>query len=508
LEKAINIEKANYLKACEPVHLKDIPARSNIISSHHFLRVKLESGTYRLKCRMVPHGNRDREKDGIRKDSATAQFCIIRLLLRLAVLLKFRFSSLDISGAYLQAGPIQRDIYVRPPPGWSPRNVLWRLTRPAYGIVESGRLWQLAIEEWLTKQGFSHVNGLSQFFVLRSSDGQILLLLAKVVDDLLVAGSIPSIQDFHNHLCNRFKVGRFVCNESFVFNALQITQDDASFAVTLDMHAFVPKIFLLDISSNRRKDPSLSATADERYQYQSLAGTLNFYGHGVLPPACFAASHLQQQLGNLQVQHLVQANTLVKQLLHLQPVCYYSALPVELQSCHLFALSYAAHVNSYGQSGYVAGIEFKCSTGFSIFHCIDWSSSKQSRVSFSSIGSEILAAASAVDRGYALTASINFLFPSSPVPLQFELNVDSKGLYDTISTLHESKDYRPRPTVTRIRDSFGAQEIRTLRLIPGSSNLADALTKGNFDMFRRLNAVFLKGVLPPFPSSETVDSAT
>jgi Reverse transcriptase (RNA-dependent DNA polymerase) len=124
---------------------------------------------------------------------------------------------------------------------------LWRLTRPVYGIVESGRLWQLAIEEWLTKQGFSHVNGLSQLFVLRSSDGQILLLLAKVVDNLLVGGRIPSMQTFHNHLCNRFKIGRFVCNEYFVFNALQITQDDSSFAVTLDMHSYVPKIILVDI---------------------------------------------------------------------------------------------------------------------------------------------------------------------------------------------------------------------------------------------------------------------
>jgi hypothetical protein len=292
------------------------------------------------------------------------------------------------------------------------------------------------------------------------------------------------MHDFHNHLCNRFKVGRFVCNESFVFNALQITQDAFFFAVTLDMHAYVPKLILVDISSNRRKDPSLSATADERYQYQSLAGTLNFCGHGVLPPACFVASHLQQQLGNLKVQHLLQANTLVKQLLQLQPVCYYPTLPVDLQSCHLLALSDAAHANSYGQSGYVAGIEFKCSAGPSIFHCIDWSSSKQSRVSYSSIGSEILAAASAVDRGYVLSASINFMFPSSPQPLPFELNVDSKGLYDTISTLHESKDYRLRPTVTRIRDSFGAQEIRALRWTPGFSNLSDALTKGNFDMFR------------------------
>jgi hypothetical protein len=42
-------------------------------------------------------------------------------------------------------------------------------------------------------------------------------------------------------------------------------------------------------------------------------------------------------------------NTLVKQLLQLQPVCYYPTVPVDLQSCHLLALSDAAHAYSYGQ---------------------------------------------------------------------------------------------------------------------------------------------------------------
>jgi hypothetical protein len=98
------------------------------------------------------------------------------------------------------------------------------------------------------------------------------------------------------------------------------------------------------------------------------------------------------------------------------------------------------------------------------------------------------------------------LFPDSSTPLHFELNVDLKGLYDTIPTLHESKDYRLRPTVTRIRDAFGAQEIRIFRWIPGPSNLADALTKGNFDMFRQLNNGMIRGNLASFADSVEVDS--
>jgi hypothetical protein len=86
----------------------------------------------------VPHGNRDRAKEGLRTDSATAQFPVISLILSLAVLFQFSISSLDISGAYLQAGPLQRDVYIRPPPVWSRPNILWRLL-----VVKQAMLPQL-----------------------------------------------------------------------------------------------------------------------------------------------------------------------------------------------------------------------------------------------------------------------------------------------------------------------------------------------------------------------------
>jgi hypothetical protein len=115
LDKAVTAEKENYLKACRPIKLSELPPPSNVISSHHFFSIKQTSdGNLKLKCRMVPRGNRDREKEGLRTDSATAQFAAIRLLLSLAVLLHFRLSSIDISGAYLQADPLTRDIFVRP----------------------------------------------------------------------------------------------------------------------------------------------------------------------------------------------------------------------------------------------------------------------------------------------------------------------------------------------------------------------------------------------------------
>jgi Reverse transcriptase (RNA-dependent DNA polymerase) len=220
------------------------------------------------------------------------------------VLLNFRLSSIDISGAYLQADHITRDIFVRPPTGWTSPNVVWKILRPAYGLVESGRLWQLAIERWLFDSGFETLPGPSQFFILRDNSGRITVLLAKVVDDLLLAGSVTTMNEFYKALCARFKVGRFICDRPFTFNALNIIQDPSSSSITMDMLDYPAKCIPLPLIPTRRKESDLLATPEERTSYQSLAGTLNFFRHGVLLPACFVASYLQQQFGDLRVHHL------------------------------------------------------------------------------------------------------------------------------------------------------------------------------------------------------------
>ena len=86
--------------------------------------------------------------------------------------------------------------------------------------------------------------------------------------------------------------------------------------------------------------------------------------------------------------------------------------------------------------------------------------------------------------------------------LPFVLTVDSNGLYSTITTLSEGSDYRLRPTVARLRDSFENREISTMQWIPGADNLADALTKRNVSMFAKLNKVAKTGHLLPSTLNE------
>jgi hypothetical protein len=74
----------------------------------------------------------------------------------------------------------------------------------------------------------------------------------------------------------------------------------------------------------RRKEAYLPAFPAELTALQQLAGTYNFLDPAVLPPACYVESFLQQQLANLRVSHLLQANTLLKALLSLKPILHFS----------------------------------------------------------------------------------------------------------------------------------------------------------------------------------------
>ena len=286
LDKAIETEKQNYFSegAYEEVKLNTLPRNANIISSQHFFQIKTDGAAdkLKLKCRMTPHGNKDDDKDTVRRDSRKAQFPIIRTFICVCILLDFSFATLDIKSAYLQAGKFPRTIFVRPPKGWAEPGIVWRILKPAYGLVESGRLWQLAIERWFNRQDIFEVDGLPQLFVKHDAEGKIELLIAKVVDDLLIAGKKPAVAAFHELIADRFKVGRFNDDEDVIFNRLHISRK-ACGDITLSMEEYLSTIHPIELTRQRRKQQTALCTEKEKTDFLCLTGSLNFLGHGFLP---------------------------------------------------------------------------------------------------------------------------------------------------------------------------------------------------------------------------------
>ncbi len=83
----------------------------------------------------------------------------------------------------------------------------------------------------------------------------------------------------------------------------------------------------------------------------------------------------------------------------------------------------------------------------------------------------------------------------APQSFPLLLTVDSLGLHATVSTVHEGKENRLQPTLARLRDLFEQTEIQVIQWIKVETNIANALTKRNIVMYRKLNEVCVRHVL-------------
>lgn len=232
----------------------------------------------------------------------------------------------------------------------------------------------------------------------------------------------------------------------------------------MTMKRYVERRKPIPLSKPRRKQLQEPATETEKKQYRSLAGTLLYLGNGILPQASYVTSVLQQQISALMVRHLVDVNSMVCEILHLEPTLMFLK-PHKTTNAIMSSFSDASYPRDrdYGQTGILCGLRVKehGTDNRDIFHMIDWSSHRQKRVSYSSYGAEILACASADDRGFYLKEALNSLFPRHRT--RHELSMDANALKDTITTLHEGTEYRLRQTVQRIRNSFESCDLNVLR---------------------------------------------
>lgn len=490
----------NWAEAYREIDERLVPKHANVISSHVIYKIKTEeSGIRRLKARLCPHGNRDIMKDDIRKDSATAQFDVIRLMLTITTFLPMRIGVVDISGAYMQSGPIKRDIYVRPPREWeqTTRGRIWKLLKLPYGVTEAGRQWATVIEDWLTTDmKMKTITGVSQIFVKRKPNGSIQLLLAKITDDLLFAGTMQDMNEFVEKISARFKISKAIIDAPIDFNGCRITQDEHG-DISMNMTTYVNSIQPMDVTRNRRKEAEDKATEDEYQQYRSLSGSIMWAGNGTLPQAAFTGSFMQQKAPKLRVHDLTEGNKMLKELKDLNPTITFRKLRTGITKIDVWTFSDASFNivsgRDYGQTGIVTGIRAEGKDGEHAFHLVDWASTKQRRISHSSYGAEILACSDADDRGFYLKQALTSMDEGNTI--RHILHIDSRGLFDTISTLHDGKEYRLRQTVQRIRDSFEAGDIDVLRWVPTGQNIADGLTKRCPAVQRKFNRSSALGTL-------------
>ena len=75
------------------------------------------------------------------------------MLLMIAATEKWTIKSSDVTSAFLQSVPLQRNVFVLPPKERRIPGVLWKLTKPVYGLADASRGFHLSLSGKLSKLG-------------------------------------------------------------------------------------------------------------------------------------------------------------------------------------------------------------------------------------------------------------------------------------------------------------------------------------------------------------------
>ena len=141
------------------------------------------------------------------------------------------------------------------------------------------------IEGWLTiEAGCELVASLSQLYVKRNKSGEIILLVAKLTDDLLLAGTHNELRAFTEQISARFKISKTITTGEIKFNGCTITKNNGG-DIQMTMDEYAQEITAIEISKGKKADGRSPATTKEISAFRKLAGLMVWIGSGVSPMA-------------------------------------------------------------------------------------------------------------------------------------------------------------------------------------------------------------------------------
>lgn len=493
-ENAYATEEDNFVKTCTKVHVSKVPNNANVIGSHVLYKVKeLDDGSKICKARIAPHGNKDKEKHKLKKDSAACPPLGFRILLSICTIFHFYVSKVDIKSAFLQSGKATRDVFVVPPRECDNKTFYWLLEVATYGLVNANAKWQNHSDTTFLDMGLLSVVQVPQLFYLMEG-GILVLIVAKVVDDILVGGHDEIRKRFIKRLAEVYKIGTIVhLPGSFRFFGLTVEQEENA-DIRISAEDKLQDISPYTLTRPRRKSSQEPLTSVELYSFQSVNGSLGFLGMTVSPFAAFASSHLQQTENGPTVQSLVHQSNILKIVQRMGSVSTF-VRPEQQETLELAVLIFAdaGRPSSCGQLGYVGGLLIGPLCHGSIIHTITWASHLSKRPVKSIASAEVLAAGDAIDDGKLIANVYKVLLG---IDVHLYVVVDSKDLFSSLSTCRTPEDKSILADVQLLRYNFETHNLNQLIWIPGSANPADPLTKRDSPLMDTLQIMLFDGTLP------------
>ena len=135
--------------------MTDPPTGKQIVGGKWVFNVKGDTNNPTYKARYVAKGFSQIEGvDYTETFSPIARMETVRTLMQIAADENLILHQMDVKSAYLHV-PIDEDVYVTQPSGYTVEGKVWKLNKSLYGLKQSGRNWHTMLHEYLLELNFN-----------------------------------------------------------------------------------------------------------------------------------------------------------------------------------------------------------------------------------------------------------------------------------------------------------------------------------------------------------------
>ena len=477
--------------------LVPLPKGRKTVGSKWVYKVKTgEDGEIqRYKARLVAQGYTQRF--GTDYDET---FCPVirqeslRVLIAQSVQYGLDLHQMDVTTAFLN-GTLEEEVFMQQPEGYEVKGeekLVCRLKKSIYGLKQSPRCWNIALDSFLKEMGFSQ--SINDPCIYHKDENGEMFIMGVYVDDIILAGKSESaIQKVKDDLSRKFDTKDLGKLSYFLGMKIELNKDNGS--VWIGQRGYTESILKkfgmeeckpvgtpVDVSSKLT-----CATADDdcidQQRYQSAIGSLMYLSVSTRPDISYAVSSLARFSSKPSKEHW----TALKRLLrYLKGSTNYGIRYTKEGTNECIGFSDADWAGDTNDRKSTSGYVFMLSGG-----AVSWCSKKQKCVALSTAEAEYIALSSAVQETIWLRQLISELgsAPQTPTVI-YEDN-------QAAIAMTKNPQFHGRAKHIDIKHHFVREQVAKgnvqLQYCPTSEMTADILTKGlsrdNFEKLRSKSGV-------------------
>ena len=447
---------------------------------------KVINGQVGYKARLVCRG--DQENVEVPTDSPTCSKSVMRVFLAIVPSLGYKIKTKDVMSAFLQGKPITRDVYVIPPKEMRKPNMIWKLKKAVYGLVDAARSWYESVVEEMVRLGCEK-SKLEPALFFHKENSTLNGVSVSHVDDFLDAGNEKFEKEVIDNVVRTFMIGSKAERE-FRYIGINLTQNDNG--VKLDQSHYIESVSMYELPSDRKKEKDDKLSDAELKEYRKIVGSINWVATTSRPDMCFEVVELSTHFKNATVRDMIAANKAVRKLLTHDYKILYPPLVLD-NELRIVLYSDSAYKNLSDGVGTCGGYIVFLADREHRSCPISWSSKKLQRVVNSTMAAETLALVNGIKDAIYMQAVLREVFEE--LSLHIECFVDNKDLVEAVHSTRLVDDKLTRLSIAAIKEHLNKNEIMHVTHIPGISMLADSLTKRGASPYLLIDALKL-GVLP------------